>query len=89
MPNAKGKVFFSGIMQDMQNTTISLLIDIISFLNKKARPSVKSLIRHSKLSPKMPHCRPSCAALCEAKRCALDPDLEAFFKKEQEYFSSD
>jgi hypothetical protein len=51
MPNTKGLVFFSGIIQHMQNTTVTLIVKTISFLNKKARPTAKSLARHSKLSP--------------------------------------
>jgi hypothetical protein len=36
MPNAKGLVFISGIIQHMQNTTVTLMVDTIAFLNHKA-----------------------------------------------------
>jgi hypothetical protein len=89
MPNAKGMVFFTGIIQHMQHTTVTMVIETISFLNKKARPTAKSLARHSKLSPTLPQRRPSAMALRSAKRRTHDDSLEAFFKKEREYFLSD
>jgi hypothetical protein len=89
MPNAKGLVFFSGIVQHMQNTSVSLIVSTINFLNKKAHLTTKSLARHSKLEPMPPHRRPSCAVLRTTKRSALDASWEAFFKKEKEYFSAD
>ena len=89
MPNAKGMIFFSGIVQHMENMTVTLIIDTINFLNNKARPTAKSLARHSKLSPSIPRHQPSMAAQRSAKRRARDSSLEVFFKKEMEYFSSD
>jgi hypothetical protein len=89
MPNAKGLVFVSGIIQQIQDTTVTLVVDTISFLNKKSRPTAKSLARHSKLSPGISRRRPSSSALRNAKRCTHDDSLERFFRKEKEYFSSD
>ncbi|KAN0137427.1 hypothetical protein V8E53_004872 [Lactarius tabidus] len=90
MSNPKGMVSFSGIVQTVRNTTVTIIIDSMSFLNNKARPTAKSLARHSKLPPlEFPCCRPSSAALRSAKRRAPDADLETWFKKEKEYFSSE
>jgi hypothetical protein len=73
----------------MQNTTVTLIVKTISFLNKKARPTAKSLARHSKLSPSTSRRRPSVTALRNAKRQVRNDSLEVFFRKEKEYFSSD
>ncbi|KAN0140666.1 hypothetical protein V8E53_001493 [Lactarius tabidus] len=91
MPNARGLIAFSGSIQDVRNTTVTLFVDMINYLNKHSRPSIKSLAARSKLTPISPHRRPSLVALRNAKRTRqsreTDDAIEAFFKKEREFYS--
>ena len=82
-------VHFSGVIQHVQDRSLSVIVDSISFLNNKARPSAKSLARQAKLHPVSPRRHPSTTAQRSAKRCAQDKDVERWFEKEKAYLDSD
>ena len=87
MPNTKGLIFFSGIMLGMKNASITLVVDTITFLNKKAQPPAKLHIKPKKRAV-IPHRRSSGTALQMAKKNSGDTYWDAFFEKEREFLTS-
>ena len=82
-------IHFSGLIQNVQDRSLSVIVDTISFLNNKARPSAKTLTRQAKLHPVSPRRHPSATAQRSAKRRALDKSVESWFDKEKAYLDSD
>ena len=88
MPNTKGLIFFSGIMLGMKNASVTLAVDTITFLNKKAQPPAKLHIKPKKRAV-IPHHRSLGTALQMAKKNSGDTYWDAFFEKEREFLTSD
>ena len=49
VPKVGGMVHFTGIVQHVQDRSLTVVVNMISFLNNKVRPSVKTLAMLSKL----------------------------------------
>lgn len=82
-------VHFSGVIQHVQDRTVSVIVDTISFLNKNARPSAKTLARQAKLHPVSPRRHPSTTAQRSAKRRAQDKSVQSWFEKEKAYLDAE
>ena len=82
-------VHFSGIVQHVQDKSVTVIVDTISFLKNKARPSAKTLAMLSKLHHVSPQPRPTTAAQRCAKRRAKDRYVENWFEEEKGSFDSD
>lgn len=93
MPKGKGLVSLCGAIDHMQHTTITVIIQSISFLDQKSRPTAASLKRNSTILATTSYRRPSCSALQKAKRARQnapqDDYLEDVFSKEKAWLASD
>ncbi|KAF8270734.1 hypothetical protein EI94DRAFT_1698604 [Lactarius quietus] len=69
MPNANGMVTFSGILKSLSNHRAAISVDYITFLNKKARPSCRTLAKYSRanIEAQCTPRRPTLTALRMAK----------------------
>ena len=89
LPNARGLVFFSGVILMMKNTTVTLAVDAINLLNQKAQSTPK--VQHTRTNT--PACfrlpRPASATIWNVKKKSHNTSLEALFEKERDFFSSD
>ena len=81
-------VHFSGIVQRVHNRSLDVDVETVFFLNKKARPSKKTLATYANL-PNNRRQHPSVAAQRNAKRRAFDDSLDAMFEKERKSLESD